>query len=121
MTSPAAKLAALVENSNLMAFSLKLFRCLALSHTIQRVISTSNGPISPQLIKHGKDEWRFTSNQPARRFSYREAARLQGFSSGFTFADTPAGSLNMRDTVVGNAVSPPLFEAVTTALANIWD
>lgn len=78
-------------------------------------------PISPELIKLGTDEWRFATDLRARRFSYREAARIQGFSHAFNFPDTAAGSLAMRYTVVGNAVPPPLFEAVATALPNVWD
>jgi DNA (cytosine-5)-methyltransferase 1 len=78
-------------------------------------------PISPLLIKHGTDEWRFSTDEPARRFSYREAARIQGFARDFTFPDTEMGSLRMRYTVVGNAVPPPLFEAVARALPDIWD
>jgi DNA (cytosine-5)-methyltransferase 1 len=78
-------------------------------------------PLSPELVKIEPDVWRFASDSPARRFSYREAARLQGFSKRFKFPDTAAGSLNMRYTVVGNAVPPPLFTAVATALPEIWD
>ena len=78
-------------------------------------------PMSPQLVKRGTDEWTFTSNGRARRFSYIEAARIQGFPSNFIFPDTPAGSLSMRYTVSGNAVPPQLFHAVASALPNIWD
>ena len=78
-------------------------------------------PISPSLIKIEPDVWRFTSDQRARRFSYREAACLQGFSSDFIFPDTSAGSLNNRYTVIGNAVPPPLFKAVASALPEVWD
>ncbi|HHH1685341.1 TPA: DNA cytosine methyltransferase [Yersinia enterocolitica] len=77
-------------------------------------------PISPELIKVQADEWRFVEDRRARRFSYREAALLQGFSD-LVFPDTETGSLNMKYTVVGNAVPPPLFEAVAKALPNfIW-
>lgn len=77
--------------------------------------------MSPPLLKRRADEWYFSSDAPARRFSYREAARLQGFARDFNFPDTAPGSLNMRYTVVGNAVPPPLFEAVARALPNVWD
>lgn len=73
-------------------------------------------PASPELVKVGPDEWRFSTDEPARRFSYREAARLQGFSSDFWFPDTDRGGLAMRYKVAGNAVPPPLFEAVVKAL-----
>jgi len=78
-------------------------------------------PMSPHLIKHANNDWRFSSDEPARRFSYKEAARIQGFSKDFIFPDTPPGSLSMRYTVAGNAVPPPLFEAVAKALPPIWD
>lgn len=78
-------------------------------------------PISPSLNKVGDDAWQFTSDAPARRFSYREAARLQGFDRSFTFPDTEFSSLDMRYKVTGNAVPPPLFEAVARALPNMWD
>ncbi|EWD50634.1 DNA cytosine methyltransferase [Klebsiella pneumoniae] len=77
-------------------------------------------PISPVLEKLGPDKWQFTSDSPARRFSFREAARLQGFGD-LIFPDTERASMNMKYTVVGNAVPPPLFEAVAKALPNIWD
>ncbi|GAA3911671.1 DNA cytosine methyltransferase [Gibbsiella dentisursi] len=77
-------------------------------------------PMSPLLQKMGPDEWRFVTDGPARRFSYREAALLQGFQD-LVFPDTDFASLNMKYTVVGNAVPPPLFEAVARSLPNIWD
>lgn len=76
-------------------------------------------PMSPEMVKLGPDEWKFTEDTPARRFSYREAAALQGFTD-LQFPDTEKGSLNMRYTVAGNAVPPPLFDAVAGALPNIW-
>ncbi len=78
-------------------------------------------PMSPPLIKLENNVWRFITEQRARRFSYREAARLQGFKRNIVFPDTPPGSLTNRYTVVGNAVPPPLFEAVARALPDVWD
>lgn len=78
-------------------------------------------PISPRMIKHAHNDWRFETDAPARRFTYREAARVQGFSKDFVFPDTAPGSLDMRYKVVGNAVPPPLFAAVAGALPDIWD
>ena len=79
-------------------------------------------PMSPQLKKREHNVWEFETDAPARRFSYREAARLQGFSREFVFPDTSAGSIDMRYKVVGNAVPPPLFEAVARALpSKLWD
>lgn len=78
-------------------------------------------PMSPHLVKLEHNVWQFANEGRARRFSYREAARLQGFKRDMVFPDTPAGNLNNRYTVVGNAVPPPLFEAVAKALPDIWD
>ncbi len=74
-------------------------------------------PSSPPLIKHGDDDWQFMYNGHARRFSYKEAALLQGFSRNFRF---PEGSLIKKYKAIGNAVPPPLFRAVASALPDIW-
>ena len=78
-------------------------------------------PMSPTLKKKEHNVWEFDGVGRARRFSYREAARIQGFDNDLVFPDTKTGSLNMRYTVIGNAVPPPLFEAVAKALPNIWN
>ncbi|PAV96147.1 DNA (cytosine-5-)-methyltransferase [Hafnia paralvei] len=78
-------------------------------------------PVSPCLEKVRTDEWRFVEDKRARRFSYREAALLQGFNN-LVFPETDVASLGMKYTVVGNAVPPPLFEAVAKALpSELWD
>lgn len=77
-------------------------------------------PMSPPLEKLEHNVWRFTHDGPARRFSYREAAKLQGFGD-LVFPEHKYGSMSMRYKVVGNAVPPPLFEAVARALPNIWN
>lgn len=78
-------------------------------------------PSSPRMIKHAHNDWRFEHDGSARRFSYREAAAIQGFGD-LVFPDTSAGSLNMRYTVAGNAVPPQLFEAVVGSLPDaLWD
>lgn len=78
-------------------------------------------PLSPPLRRIHTDSWVFETNDRARRFSYREAARLQGFNNNFVFPDTKNSSLAMRYRVIGNAVPPPLFHAVASNLPNIWD
>lgn len=77
-------------------------------------------PISPKLLRIHTDSWVFETAERARRFSYREAARLQGFANDFVFPESPNSSLAMRYRVVGNAVPPPLFRAVASALPDIW-
>lgn len=78
-------------------------------------------PISPKMVKVEHNVWRFENEGRARRFTYKEAARLQGFSRDFEFPETPAASLDMKYKVAGNAVPPPLFEAVAKNLPpSIW-
>lgn len=93
-------------------------------------------PISPQLRRIHTDKWEFEGDASrARRFSFREAARLQGFSadylahgSDFIFPDQCRHTTGTRDgnlmryryKVIGNAVPPPLFKAVAKALPDVW-
>ena len=74
-------------------------------------------PISPKLVKVGTDQWEWTSDAPRRRFSYREAARLQGFERDWTFPDH--GSIRQRYKAIGNAVPPPMFKQIGQALRAI--
>lgn len=92
-------------------------------------------PISPALNRIHTDKWEFSENRPARRFSYREAARLQGFTADylthggdFVFPEicthangTEGNAMRYRYKIIGNAVPPPLFSAVAGALPNVWD
>lgn len=75
-------------------------------------------PISPLLTRMGTDVWRFSEDRAARRFSYRECAALQGFCPDMKFPDT--FGMDHKYRVVGNAVPPPLFEAVARSLPEIW-
>lgn len=75
-------------------------------------------PVSPKLIRVHTDKWEWSSSAPRRRFSYREAALLQGFGSDFQFPDS--GTINQKYATAGNAVPPPLFQAVSEALPDIW-
>ena len=77
-------------------------------------------PISPKMVKVKHNEWKFESDAPARRFTFREAARIQGFTKNFKFPETDAVSLDMKYKVAGNAVPPPLFQAVAQSLPPIW-
>lgn len=92
-------------------------------------------PVSPPLKRIHTDKWEFEEDNPARRFSYREAARLQGFTGEYlmhggdfvfpeecTHASGQEGNvMRYRYKIIGNAVPPPLFEAVARALPNVWD
>lgn len=75
-------------------------------------------PISPELIYVQPDKWRWSGDAPKRRFSYREASRLQGFNDHLVFPEN--GTLLKKYEVIGNAVPPPLFQAVAKALPPIW-
>jgi DNA (cytosine-5)-methyltransferase 1 len=75
-------------------------------------------PISPKLLRIHTDKWVFEDERPARRLSFKECARLQGFPKDMKFPDTMG--LGEKYKVVGNAVPPPLFHAVAAALPNIW-
>ena len=91
-------------------------------------------PVSPELVRIHTDKWEFSSDSPARRFSFREAARLQGFLKQYTshggdlyFPEESASQrknvkynfLRQKYKVVGNAVPPPLFHAVAGSLVGL--
>lgn len=75
-------------------------------------------PVSPRLLRIHTDKWVWEEEREARRYSYKEAARLQGFGKRFKFPDTAI--LREKYRVVGNAVPPPLFKAVAKAIPDIW-
>lgn len=74
-------------------------------------------PSSPPLERLGPDCWQFKGKGRARRLSIYEAARIQGFPKGIEFPDTYG--LWMKYRVIGNAVPPPLFEAIARALPDL--
>lgn len=74
-------------------------------------------PSSPPLRRIDTDHWKFSRNGRARRLSYRECALLQGFPRSFKWK---RGTVRERFQMIGNAVPPPLFEAVLQSLAKIW-
>lgn len=75
-------------------------------------------PVSPKMEKIGKDKWQFVERKPARRFSYRECAILQGFNKNIFFPDSENSSLMNKYKVIGNAVPPTLFKVVANQLMN---
>ena len=74
-------------------------------------------PASPHLLRVRADCWRFSQETPARRLSYEECARLQGFPASWRWI---GGGLRDRFQLIGNAVPPPLFRAVLEALPSVW-
>ena len=75
-------------------------------------------PISPKLVRVHTDKWVWSSKEPRRRFSYREAARLQGFKDDIIFPDT--GTMREKYEAIGNAVPPPLFRSIAQNFGDIW-
>lgn len=76
-------------------------------------------PVSPTMVKHAHNDWRFEGDGRARRFSYKEAAAIQGFID-LKFPVTENKTLNKCYEVAGNAVPPPLFKAVVDSIPDIW-
>jgi DNA (cytosine-5)-methyltransferase 1 len=74
-------------------------------------------PMSPPLKRIDTDHWRFSYDGPARRLSYRECAALQGFPQTFVW---DRGTVRDRFQMIGNAVPPPLFEAVVRGFRQVW-
>ena len=74
-------------------------------------------PMSPPLRRIHTDKWIFSRKGPARRLAYRECAALQGFPRSFVWK---RGSVRQRFQMIGNAVPPPLFEAVVGNLRDLW-
>ena len=71
-------------------------------------------PMSPPLIKAGKDKWVFDGDpDKARRLSFREAAVLQDLAE-WRFPDTVG--LKRKYHVIGNAVPPMLFRQIVEAI-----
>lgn len=71
-------------------------------------------PMSPKLIKTGRDKWTFEGDsRGARRLSFREAAALQDLA-GWIFPDTVG--LKRKYHVIGNAVPPLLFRQIVEAI-----
>src|ERR1017187_1877997 len=66
-------------------------------------------PMSPPLKRIHTDKWVFSGKGRARRLAYRECAALQGFPKSFIWQ---RGTVRDRFQMIGNAVPPPLFEAV---------
>ena len=75
-------------------------------------------PISPRLQKIGPDKWDWATDGEPRRFSYREAARLQGFRHDWEFPGTDA--IREKYRAIGNAVLPPLFGHIGESLNGLW-
>ena len=74
-------------------------------------------PMSPRLNRVHTDKWVFSNQGNARRLAYRECAALQGFPRSFKWK---RGTVRDRFQMIGNAVPPPLFEAVVANLEGLW-
>jgi len=70
-------------------------------------------PDSPPLIKVKPYRWELSAPPDKyKRFSWQECAALQGFPSSYVFM----GGLRSKYRLIGNAVPPPLAEAVAHSL-----
>lgn len=69
-------------------------------------------PDSPDMVKLGKDLWRFGDGAPTRRLSWREVAAIQTFPPDFDFA----GDLVSKYKQIGNAVPVRLAAFVAETL-----
>lgn len=74
-------------------------------------------PMSPPLRRIHTDKWEFEYEGRARRLAYRECAAIQGFPDTFNWDQ---GTVRDRFQMIGNAVPPPLFNAVLSGLDNLW-
>lgn len=74
-------------------------------------------PSSPPLRRIDTDHWEFTRTGRARRLSYVECAALQGFPSSWVWKQ---GTVRDRFQMIGNAVPPPLFSAVSSGLSPLF-
>lgn len=72
-------------------------------------------PLSPEMEYVGPDKYRFKEDTRPRRYTYRECAALQGFPPTFSWGDF---SLSVKYRLIGNAVPPPLFEAVSAPVVD---
>lgn len=90
------------------------------SETAPCVVSHSRSvalhPVSPPMVYVGPDAYKFSTREPARRYSYLECAALQGFPRTFKWVD---GSLPLKYRLIGNAVPPPLMKAVAGPLVRM--
>lgn len=75
-------------------------------------------PCSPPLEYVGPDAYRFTSDAPARRYTYLECAALQGFPDKPIWPDSKYSVATLHQ-IIGNAVPPPLMRAVARPLVNV--
>lgn len=71
-------------------------------------------PGSPDMVKVGKDLWRFGTGGETRRLSWREAAAIQTFPTEMDFA----GDLTSIYKQIGNAVPVKLAEFVASFIRN---
>ena len=72
---------------------------------------------SPDMVKLGKDKWRFGDKGITRRLSYKEAAAIQTFPKDMVFC----GDLTSKYRQIGNAVPCELARVVGVELHNLLD
>ena len=74
-------------------------------------------PSSPDMVKLGKDLWRFGEDGTTRRLSFRECAMIQTFPPGMEFV----GDLTSKYKQIGNAVPVKLAEFVANEVYKVLE
>jgi DNA (cytosine-5)-methyltransferase 1 len=74
-------------------------------------------PGSPDMVKLGRDAWRFGDNGETRRLSWQECAAIQTFPAGMEFA----GDLTSKYKQIGNAVPVKLAEFMANAVRSVLE
>ena len=69
-------------------------------------------PSSPDMVKVGKDDWRFGNKGKTRRLSWKEAAAIQTFPESMEFV----GDITSKYKQIGNAVPVLLAEKIAKSL-----
>ena len=69
-------------------------------------------PSSPDMVKIGKDDWRFGNKGRTRRLSWKEAAAIQTFPASMEFV----GDITSKYKQIGNAVPVLLAEKIAKSL-----
>ena len=74
-------------------------------------------PGSPDMIKLGRDSWRFGAGGETRRLSWRECAAIQRFPADMEFV----GDLTSKYKQIGNAVPVGLAEFAANAVRSVLE
>jgi len=74
-------------------------------------------PDSPDMVRLGRDSWRFGDNGETRRLSWRECAAIQTFPADMEFV----GDLKSKYKQIGNAVPVKLAQFTASAVRSVLE